>query len=538
MLEFVWNSFTLPSWSSVRTAMVRIPFLPTFVVLPLTSNTTVAPPGLGLWPNPSSLSTGSQYVKVAQDFNIAFMGEGRIPEDLNDAMRNTKALIWHDHLERLVVGRGSVDAEALLNSSISTLKVLELRLAPGSNNLKSIYENTVGVEAFERDESYRLEVPSDASTATLIANNTLFYLSEKTVYTFKAPIVISDKPAFPHRGTLLDTSRNFFTKDDILLTIDAMSWSKLNVLHWHVVDSQSFPLQVPAFPELAEKGAYDSRSIYTVEDVRDIVKYAGSHGVDVLVEIDTPGHTTAIAESHPEHIACANAVPWVKYAHEPPAGQLRITSQETIKFTAELFSSVMGMFPSKYFSPGGDEVNFKCYAHDPQSQVELKSSKKTLEKALSSYVEQTHSVITGAGKTPVVWEEMVLRHKIKLVNDTVALVWKSSSHAAKVAKKGYRIIHVPSDYFYLDCGAGFWAGDDPNGKSWCANTLDSKLWPRAAAAAEVFWTGAVGPDGQPRSVTEAFPRLQDFRYRLVERGIRPVALQPYWCALRPHACDL
>lgn len=247
--------------------MVRIPFLPTFVVLPLTSNTTITTPGLGLWPNPSSLSTGSQYVKLAENFNIVFTGEGRTPEDLDDAMRNTKALVWHDHLERLVVGRGSVDAEALRSSSISTINVLELRLTSGSNNLKSIYENTVGVEASERDESYRLEVPSDASTATLIANNSvscffnvnrlrscvllmlivsspeqlglfrglttftqLFYLSEKTVYTFKAPVVISDKPAFPHRGTLLDTSRNFFTKDDILLTIDAMSWSKVSFL--------------------------------------------------------------------------------------------------------------------------------------------------------------------------------------------------------------------------------------------------------------------------------------------------------------------
>ncbi|KAG8917844.1 N-acetyl-glucosamine-6-phosphate deacetylase [Tulasnella sp. 417] len=335
-----------------------------------------------------------------------------------------------------------------------------------------------------------------------------------------------------------------------------MTWSKLNVLHWHVVDSQSFPLQVPAFPELAEKGAYDSRSIYKAEDVKAIVEYAGSRGVDVMVEIDTPGHTTAIAESHPEHIACANAVPWVKYAHEPPAGQLRITSQETIKFTTELFSSVMGMFPSKYFSSGGDEVNFNCYAHDAQTQTELKLSKKTLEKALASYVEQTHSVVTGAGKTPVVWEEMVLRHKINLANDTVTLVWKSSSHAARVAKKGFRIIHVPSDYFYLDCGGGNWDGADPKGTSWCdpyktwhkmysfdpykglkphqknlvlggqvalwteqtdSNTLDSKLWPRAAAAAEVFWTGAIGPDDQPRLAGEAFPRLQDFRFDQVTR---------------------
>ncbi|KAG9046317.1 N-acetyl-glucosamine-6-phosphate deacetylase [Tulasnella sp. UAMH 9824] len=433
MLEFVWNSFTLPAWSTIRTAMIRLPFLPTSLVLPLASNSTTVSPGLGLWPIPSFLSTGSEYVKLSHNFGIVFVGEGRIPQDLEDAMRSTTGLVWNDQFERLLVGRGSVDAKALLNSSMSTLNVLELRLTPGSSNLKSIYEETVGLEALEREESYRLEVPSDASTATLTANSSLglfrglttftqlFYSSGKTVYTFKAPIVVNDKPAFPHRGILLDTARNFFTKDEIISTIDAMAWSKLNVLHWHVVDSQSFPLQVPAFPELSEKGAYDSKSIYRVEDIKQIVEYAGSHGVDVMVEIDTPGHTTAIAESHPEHVACANAVPWVKYAHEPPAGQLRITSTETIKFTTELFSSVMEMFPSKYFSSGGDEVNFNCYAHDAQSQAELKLSKKTLEKALSSYVEQTHSVITGTGKTPVVWEEMVLRHKINLANDTVTL---------------------------------------------------------------------------------------------------------------------
>ncbi|KAG8981547.1 N-acetyl-glucosamine-6-phosphate deacetylase, partial [Tulasnella sp. 427] len=431
MLEFVWNSIDVPSWSSVRTAMIRLPFLPTSAVLSIASNNTIVSPGVGLWPIPASLSTGSEYVKLADDFRIRFAGAGAVPGDLDDAMQCATAVLWNDRHERLVVGRGSVDAEPLRNSSISTLKALELYVLSGSGDLKSIYESTVGVEANERDESYRLEVPADASTATLIANSTLgllrglttftqlFYLSENIVYTFKAPIVINDRPAFPHRGILLDTSRNYFPKDDILLTIDAMAWTKLNVLHWHVVDSQSFPLQIPAFPELAEKGAYDSKSIYTVEDVKEVVKYAGSRGVDVMVEIDTPGHTTAIAESHPEHIACANAVPWVKYAHEPPAGQLRITSPETIKFTSELFSSVMQMFPSKYFSSGGDEVNFACYAHDPQTQSELKSSKKTLETALASYVEQTHSTITAAGKTPVVWEEMVLQHKINLRNDTV-----------------------------------------------------------------------------------------------------------------------
>lgn len=173
MLEFVWNSFTLPAWSTIRTAMIRLPFLPTSLVLPLASNSTIVSPGLGLWPIPSSLSTGSEYVKLSQNFGIVFIGEGQVPQDLDDAIRTTTSLVWNDQFERLLVGRGSVDAKALLNSSISTLNVLELRLTSSSNNLKSIYEETVGVESSERDESYRLEVPSDASTATLTANSTV-----------------------------------------------------------------------------------------------------------------------------------------------------------------------------------------------------------------------------------------------------------------------------------------------------------------------------------------------------------------------------
>jgi len=84
-----------------------------------------------------------------------------------------------------------------------------------------------------------------------------------------------------------------------------MSWIKLNTLHWHVVDSQSFPIQVPSFPELSSKGAYGPNLIYSSADVQGIVSYAAARGVDILAEFDMPGHTAVIAESHPEHVACS-----------------------------------------------------------------------------------------------------------------------------------------------------------------------------------------------------------------------------------------
>ena len=183
-----------------------------------------------------------------------------------------------------------------------------------------------------------------------------------------------------------------------------MSWVKLNQFHWHIVDSQSFPLQIPGFEELSASGAYDSSSVYSPSDVSDIISYAAARGIDVMLEIDTPGHTSAIGNSHPELIACKGATPWATYAAEPPAGQLRITDNSVVNFTTSLFSAVADMVQSPYVSTGGDEVNAQCYTDDEQTQQALNSSGQTIDQVLNSFVGETHKTLAGAGKTPVVWE--------------------------------------------------------------------------------------------------------------------------------------
>jgi len=158
-----------------------------------------------------------------------------------------------------------------------------------------------------------------------------------------------------------------------------------------------------------------------------------------------------------------------------------------------------------------------------------------------------------------------------LNNDTIVLVWISSEHVAAVAQKGFRLIHAASDFFYLDCGGGGWVGANINGNSWCdpfktwqkaysfnptanltddqaklvlggqqllwteqsgPSNLDPIVWPRAAASAELFWSG---PGGDVRT---ALLRLHDVAYRFMQRGVKAISLQPQWCALRPGACDI
>ncbi|EAU86209.2 beta-hexosaminidase [Coprinopsis cinerea okayama7 len=528
------------------------------------------PGASALWPIPNDITTGTSPLRLARDFSINLNGVRHAPKDLVDAVSRTQHFLREDKLQLLVPDRG-----ASLKSSISNspfLKSLTVTLNSRTAKTRSIAEEAIA-DIGTRQEGYTLTVPADGSEAVLTANSTLglfrglttfsqlWYELDGHVYTVQAPVSIRDAPQYVYRGLMLDTSRNYFPIADIKRTLDAMSWVKVNTLHWHIVDAQSFPLVVPGFEELSRKGAYNPASIYTPNDVKDIVNYAAQRGIDILVEVDTPGHTSIIHHAHPEHIACFEASPWTRYAY----------GKSTVNFTSSLLTSVARLFPSKFFSTGGDEINQPCYEDDAATQKELEKQGKTLEQALDTFTQVTHRALHDMGKTTVVWQEMVLDHKVTLSNDTVAMVWISSQHAKAVAQRGHRLIHAASDYFYLDCGGGGWIGNNPNGNSWCdpfktwqkaysfnpranlteeeaklvlggqqllwaeqsgPSNLDPIVWPRAAASAEVFWSGH-GRDGRT-----ALPRLHDLAYRFVQRGVRAIPLQPQWCALRPGACDI
>ncbi|VDC07079.1 unnamed protein product [Peniophora sp. CBMAI 1063] len=537
---------------------------------------------LGLWPQPQSLISGSTPLTLAPTFTI-HVRVGTTPQDLLDAVSRTTNHLHTDKFERLVVGRASTDTPLLANTS--SLPHLTLSLTDSADAVES-----VTVEArrplSERLEVYHLVVPDDGSGAILTANSSLGLLRGLTTfeqlwyhdgstgnnvkYTISAPIDITDFPAYPYRGLMLDTSRNFFPVSNLKRLFDQMSWVKLSIFHWHISDAQSFPLQMPGYEELSVQGAYSASQVYTREDLQDLVTYAGERGIDVLLEIDTPGHTAIFAASHPDYVACYEA-DWQTYAEEPPAGQLRLASLEVVNFTNGLFSVVTDVMPSTLLSTGGDELNIPCYEDDSVTQEQLRTSGKNLTQALQTFVDTLHSTIRSKGKTPVVKQEVVLDYNLTLPTDIPVSVWMSSDFIASVTQKGHPVILAASDYFYLDCGAGEWVVGEPTVNSWCdpfktwqksysfiptanlsseeaqlilggehslwteqsgPSNLESIVWPRAAAGAEVFWSG----DAR-QNLTTALPRLHELAYRMEDRGVGVIKLQPEWCALRPGMCD-
>ncbi|KAF8877161.1 glycoside hydrolase superfamily [Gymnopilus junonius] len=493
-----------------------------------------------IWPRPRQISTGHTALKLSPSFDIDTSSIKNAPQDLSDAVTCIIDHLRNDNLHAFVVNRSTSSAGVI--KSANSLRSLTL-MHVSSSPVESISDEAVG---------YTLTVPIDGSSATLQANSTLgllrglttfeqlWYTLKGTVYYLDTPFHIVDSPAYPYRGLMLDTARNYFPVDVIKHTLDAMSWVKISTFHWHVVDSQSFPLQIPGFLELSHKAAYNSSSVYTLSDVRDIVAYATACGIDVIAKINLLViplryrkailNILLVLKLLPDRLMLSGCfrVPSSRLlsSHEfilsiePPAGQLRLARAATTNFTSGMLAAAPSLFSSHYFGTGGDEVNENCYDDDEETQREL---------AFDTFTHITHQALRFVGKTPTVWEG-----------------WISAHNVASLVKKGYKVIHASNEYFYLDCGAGGWLSQNPLGNTYSFGPLaglepsryhlilggQHLLWSEQADPSNlcflegVFWSGPGGDIGA------AMPHLHEIAYRFKQRGVQTIALQPEWCALR------
>lgn len=303
------------------------------------------------------------------------------------------------------------------------------------------------------DESYSLVLTEEGVT-TITANSSigiarglttftqLFYAHSngRDIYTPLAPLSLYDTPKFPHRGINLDVSRNYFPVKDIKRQIDALAYNKMNRFHFHVTDSQSWPLEIPSIPELSEKGAYRPSLIYTAEEFKDIQRHAAIQGVEVITEIDMPGHTSSIHYSFPELIAAFNVQPdWDTYAAEPPSGTLKLNSTAVYDFLEALFDDLIPrIYPfSSYFHTGGDEVNMNAYTLDDTVNS---NDFAILQPLMQKFIDRNHNQVRAMGLTPVVWEEMLLQWKLRLGEDVIIQSWRSDEAVAKIVQSGHKAL--------------------------------------------------------------------------------------------------
>eukprot|EP00250_Pteridium_aquilinum_P017791 c23786_g1_i1 orf=103-1854(-) len=557
-----------------------------------------------LWPQPRSIAWGSG-PSISLSSSFKFRLPVGSPPELRHAASRYRSLIFKEKW---------VPVEVSLASSMETFMKMFNSTPP------ELLYVTVSVADLGADlqqgvkEGYTLVVPDDGGAEAFLKADTVWGAlhgletfsqlvkwdgaTENIV--LEAGVTLSDSPLYGYRGVMLDVARNFIPVPDLMRTVRAMAYNKLNVLHLHLTDSQSFPLEVASEPELASKGSYGPQFIYSASNIRQLVAFARSYGVRIVPEIDTPGHSGSWAGAYPDLVTCYNES-WLKVALEPSPGQLNPLKTETYRVVKNVIDDVASAFPDQLFHGGKDEVNTNCWKSSLDIAAYINKTNNTFSTLLQQFVRVTHPYITSNNKTAIYWEDILLSTAANCSpsllppETTILETWNEGPNNTKrLTALGYRTIVASSDFYYLDCGRGDFVGNDTavdeqvnptpatpsynyggSGGSWCApykswqriydyditydltegeaslvmggevslwseqadeTVLDGLLWPRAAALAESLWSGNRDDQGQRRSV-DALYRLNDWRYHMVSRGINAAPLQPLWCLKHPGQCN-
>lgn len=315
-------------------------------------------------------------------------------------------------------------------------------LRPLAGDVDESYNLTVNVHGYAKITA----VSSTGVLRALASFSQLFFQhSQGPIYSKLAPVTISDCPEYDHRGILMDVSRSYLPVDAIYRTIDAMEWNKMNRLHIHATDSQSWPLEIPALPELHEKGAYARGMTYTPMNVAAIQTYAIQRGVEVIFEIDTPGHFGVAALSHPDLITGWGASPWTTYCAEPPCGQLQLNNPDVDPFLDTLMDDLLPRVApySAYFHTGGDEVNFNEYSLDPTVGT---NDSAVVVPLLQKFIDKHHDRVRRAGLVPMVWEEIPASYNVTIGDDVVVQSWLGDAAIKSLTEQGHKVI--TSNYNY------------------------------------------------------------------------------------------
>ncbi|CAG0879770.1 unnamed protein product [Darwinula stevensoni] len=412
---------------------------------------------------------------------------------------------------------------------------------------------------------------------------------------------VIDRPVFPHRGVMLDTSRNYYSMETLKRLIDGLSHNKLNIFHWHLTDAQSFPICLESRPKFCQYGAYAPWKVYRAADVKELVEYARLRGVRIIPEFDAPSHVGegwqwAIEEGFDNLIACLRKEPWQKYCYQPPCGVLNPVEDRVYAILQDIYSDFLGMFDTDVFHMGGDEVVSTCWNETTEitdwmdsngySNTEDDFTRLWGEK-FQRNAERALRIANGAQMPIILWTSHLTRSEkvTEYLNpkDYIIQVWEFTkeeggrAHIQHLLLNDFKIIMSNVDGSYLDCGYGHWVGP-PDNLNWCKpykswqafyendfltvalnltaglmtpenvtklvlggealmwsesvseHSLEGKVWPRSAAAAERYWSN---PEG---GWVDAEWRMAHQTQRMIQLGIRTDAIKPEWCHQNSGLC--
>jgi hexosaminidase len=369
---------------------------------------------------------------------------------------------------------------------------------------------------------------------------------ERQDFSFPVAGSIEDQPARPFRGSHLDVARRFYGVIELRRFLAILAWNKLNIFHWHLSDDEAWRVEIDAYPRLVEIGAWRGYGLplppllgsgpertggfYSKDDIRQIVALAGRFGIDVIPEIDVPGHCYAMLEALPELKDPAENAQALSIQSFPnnclnPAIEAVYPALQTI------FGEMMELFPSRYFHLGADEVPATAWETSPKANAMRQTLGVTGTAPLQAkFLQRIQAFLTANGKITGAWEEAAHGGGIDKAN-CYLVGWVNVEASQRLAAEGYDVVVAPGQAFYLDMANGIdwhepgagWAGWSSPEKTYAFDPVagwsdgekakwlgvqaciwsepmtdravfDRLVFPRLSAIAETGWTAPENKD--------------------------------------------
>lgn len=292
---------------------------------------------------------------------------------------------------------------------------------------------------------------------------------------------ITDYPRFGWRGLMFDVSRHFFTKAEVKEFIDKMVKYKFNLLHWHLADDEGWRIEIKGLPRLTEVGAWNAKRVgyfgtfapppadeprtyggfYTQEDIREIVKYAQDRFVNILPEIDVPGHSLAAVVSYPDlsctpgadtlHVRSGESI--MDWSHgQPPTALVDNTlcpaNEKVYEFLDKVMTQVAQLFPFEYIHVGGDECPKNFWEKsDAVKTLMQKEGLKNMDEVQSYFEKRLEKIVESKGKKFMGWDEIL---QGGLAPNAAVMSWQGMKGGIEAAKMKHDVVMSPTTYAYLD----------------------------------------------------------------------------------------
>jgi len=334
----------------------------------------------------------------------------------------------------------------------------------------------LGLSPLLKEEAYTLNIGKSGVEISGGSPKAVFYglqslkqlivAGQHTGNGVKLPLVsISDTPFFGYRGAMLDVCRHIFTVDEVKKYIDILALHKINRFHWHLTDDQGWRIEIKKYPELSRIGAmrsetivgwhkhsneYDGKpygGIFTQDEVREIVKYAAERYIEVIPEIEMPGHGVAALSTYP-WLGCSGGPYSVRTTWGISEEVFCAGKESTFEFLENVLSEVIDLFPSKYIHIGGDECPKKAWKACELCQKRITEEGLKDEAELQSYfMKRIERWLNDHGRNVIGWDEIL---QGGITKSATIMSWRGTKGGIAAAKLGNKVIMTPNTHCYID----------------------------------------------------------------------------------------